>query len=157
MAKFAERTKPLGRKSVERTCDFCGWKFFAFSVHVKTGHGKFCSKKCHYEFAAAHSLRTFWKDVDKHGPMWNGTPCWIWTGMKGSGGYGIKAVRHKNKVAHRVSWQLLRGEIPPGLTLDHLCLRPSCVNPDHLEVVTRGENTARANRRRAKVYQGGSR
>jgi hypothetical protein len=45
--------------------------------------------------------------------------------------------------AHRFAWELLRGAIPDGLTLDHLCRNRRCVNPDHLEPVTAVENTMR--------------
>jgi hypothetical protein len=39
---------------------------------------------------------------------------------------------------------LLKGAIPDGLELDHLCRNPSCVNPDHLEAVTHQVNMSRA-------------
>lgn len=36
-----------------------------------------------------------------------------------------------------------KGEIPHGLEIDHLCNKPTCCNPDHLEAVTRAENERR--------------
>lgn len=64
--------------------------------------------------------------------------CWIWTGRleQNYGNYG-------GRVAHRESYKRLVGEIPEGLELDHLCRRPSCVNPLHLQPVTRAENRRR--------------
>jgi hypothetical protein len=35
----------------------------------------------------------------------------------------------------RIVYTLLRGPIPDGLTLDHVCLNKTCVNPWHLEPV----------------------
>ena len=69
--------------------------------------------------------------------------CWSWTGSTNSSGYG--QFRHKGvKInAHRFSFELLRGEIPAGLELDHLCRNRRCVNPDHLEPVTSFVNKMR--------------
>lgn len=52
--------------------------------------------------------------------------------------------------AHRFAYELVKGPIPEGLTLDHLCNVPLCVNPDHLEPVTLSENIRRANVQRPK-------
>lgn len=72
--------------------------------------------------------------------------CWVWTGTISMNGYGMLGVggrKGKKLYAHRVSYNLFVGEVPEGLDLDHLCRNRRCVNPDHLEPVTRGENTRR--------------
>lgn len=75
------------------------------------------------------------------------TGCWLWHAASGSG-YGIVYFRGRRVVAHRVIYELLVGEIPPGLDLDHVrargCQLRCCVNPEHLEPVTRRENIRRA-------------
>lgn len=81
----------------------------------------------------------FWAKVDVGHPL----GCWEWTGSK-TRRYGAFWLDGQ-KYAHRVAFTLLRGPIPDGLTLDHLCRNPPCVNPDHLEAVTQGENVARGN------------
>lgn len=46
-------------------------------------------------------------------------------------------------MAHRAVYEHLRGPIPVGLELDHLCRNTRCVNPAHLEPVTHRENALR--------------
>lgn len=70
--------------------------------------------------------------------------CWAWQGFKYQG-YGRYRINSKiTKKAHRVVYELLKGPIPEGLESDHLCLNRSCVNPDHIEPVTRAENLRRS-------------
>lgn len=71
------------------------------------------------------------------------TACWIWTGQLNERGYGL--IRSKlSRLAHRAVWIETNGPIPDGLEIDHLCRQRDCVNPTHMELVTRSENMRRA-------------
>jgi hypothetical protein len=70
--------------------------------------------------------------------------CWNWVGGINTPGYGTFNPRYGlKKYAHRWLYELLVESIPAGLELDHLCFNRRCVNPDHLEPVTRQENVRR--------------
>jgi len=78
----------------------------------------------------------FWEKVEKT------DGCWNWTGTK-SRGYGGFLFDGRQIGAHRFSLLLAGREIPRGLEVDHLCRNRGCVNPDHLDIVTRLENNRR--------------
>ena len=61
--------------------------------------------------------------------------CWVWVGARHDDGYGVFSVGHGHEYAHRWSYTHFKGPIPDGLSIDHLCGQPPCVNPDHLEAV----------------------
>ena len=72
------------------------------------------------------------------------SPCWHWVGATtGDDGYGSVSVCGRTRRAHRVSFLAYRGSIPEGMDLDHLCRNRACINPEHLEPVTRRTNTLR--------------
>lgn len=72
--------------------------------------------------------------------------CWYWTGSCDSGGYAKFKLRNRTVEVHRYSYERLVGDIPEGLTIDHLaCTSRRCINPAHMQVISRGENSTRAN------------
>lgn len=87
----------------------------------------------------------FFSKIDRSG----GT-CWLWTGTVGANGYGYFDIktdgRWKKFLAHRVSFEFHHRPLTAGETVDHLCMNPRCVNPEHLDACTIGENSKRSAR-----------
>lgn len=69
-------------------------------------------------------------------------PCIEWTGLRDQDGYG-RVNGHNPELAHRAVWRLMRGPIPKGVEIDHLCRNRACTRLEHLELVTHRENTLR--------------
>lgn len=70
--------------------------------------------------------------------------CWLWMASLDGHGYGqIMLPNNKVRRAHRELYQCVKGEVAKNLDLDHLCRNRACVNPDHLEPVTRSVNLRR--------------
>lgn len=61
-----------------------------------------------------------------------GAGCWTWKGRVNPRGYGRFNYGGRNVAAHRLSFELANGPIPPGMFVLHKCDVRHCVNPDHL-------------------------
>ena len=71
------------------------------------------------------------------------SPCDLWAGAIQSAGYGHRGIGGKTYLVHRLAWEEVNGDIPEGMTIDHLCEVRNCINVEHMEVVSRGENVRR--------------
>lgn len=78
----------------------------------------------------------FWANMDKS------SGCWEWTGSRYPTGYGSVYFEKDNWYTHRLSYTLVKGQIPPGMHVCHTCDNPPCCNPDHLFLGTPKENMA---------------
>lgn len=66
--------------------------------------------------------------------------CWLWTACCDRDGYGQFRNRKKTVYAHRFSYEQHHGQIPVGFEVNHVCRIKSCVNPNHLEMLTPEEH-----------------
>lgn len=68
------------------------------------------------------------------------TGCWLWPGAHDNKGYG----KVQPTSTHRIAYLAEVGDVPVGMTIDHLCGATWCCNPEHLRVLSRAENTSLA-------------
>lgn len=118
------------------------------SNRTRSKHGQF--KGLPLKFIYGHNRRgcvggvTNYKDayvIEKQ------SGCWIWKGSRWgrNKSYGRVGFNYKRICAHRFYYKKLKGDIPQGMKLDHLCRNTLCVNPEHLEPVTNAINVQRGN------------
>ena len=90
----------------------------------------------------------FWAKVHKT------DTCWLWTAAVASG-YGRFWLDGKQVQAHRWAYEQVYGPIPSGMDIDHLCRVRHCVNPAHMEPVTRRTNVLRGNAPLVRLHRAG--
>jgi len=75
----------------------------------------------------------------------HGGACWVWTGWRNVGGYGMFRVKGKDRPAHQIAWEIAnKVQFPAGKFALHGCDNPPCVNFDHIRPGTQSENIIEA-------------
>ena len=101
------------------------------------GHKRFANQATHIK-----NCKLRLKKIKRPVPIHDKNGCWIWPRAKNKtgGGYGQFYYRGNSHLAHRIYYQLFKGTIPGNHDIHHLCNNPACVNPDHLEALSRAEH-----------------
>lgn len=85
------------------------------------------------------------------------TGCWVWQGAKNKLGYSLMrdTTNMRMRTGHRMSYEFYNNTIiPAGMCVCHTCDNPACVNPQHLWLGTRKQNTADMERKGRQMYWG---
>lgn len=95
-------------------------------------------------------MKRFWDKVDVCGP----DQCWLWKASKTGGRYGAFSLERGKKIvnAHKFSWELAYGEVPESMVVRHTCDVPACVNPRHLCIGSKKDNSRDMVNRKRSAY-----
>ena len=97
------------------------------------------------QYTALPMPERYWAKVDKDGPIPDQRPdlgkCWLWMGAIQRLGYGSFYLKGTTTI---LAHHFIVGKPMEGLEWDHLCRIRRCVNPSHLELVTRQVNVLRS-------------
>lgn len=120
---------------MERECLSCGGPIIRNPRRSRAefAKAKYCSRECRDTGRPGFNARLFESRYEETGG------CWIWNGQIDRHGYGV----YNHQGAHRVSYEHHVGPIPPGMTIDHVCFNPPCVNPAHLRPMSNEDNARR--------------
>jgi hypothetical protein len=132
--------------------------------------GKICpTGLTHKEKAQWYLDNKTWLDTESE--LVNGSHCMKYTGGNDAGGYArtdivVSPGKRKKVQVHRYIYCMLNdlpyGEDPndpwnakgKGFKVaDHICDQPNCVNPDHIQLISRSENSLRSDNKSRKLTE----
>lgn len=78
--------------------------------------------------------------------------CWEYNGCTNNYGYCLIMVNRKLQYAHRLAYKFHKGDIPKGMTVDHICFNRKCINPAHLRLLSHSDNARRHKQSQRKEF-----
>jgi len=68
------------------------------------------------------------------------TGCWIWQRYVDKQGYGrVSKPINGTVLAYKIYYEIANDRVPDGYALEHICSNRLCVNPVHMQILTRQE------------------
>jgi len=108
-----------------------------------------CGKKCNVRLSllikgkikscGCNGFKNYREFFNSHTKR-NENGCDKWTGSRNKKGYAQIEYKGKKELAHRVSWMINYGNIPPNMCICHHCDNPSCVRIDHIFLSSQAGN-----------------
>jgi hypothetical protein len=85
-----------------------------------------------------YDIARFWSRVEVR----KQNNCWPWRYGQNHDGYGEFRRNTTNELAHRIAYELSRGDIPADSVVRHSCDNRLCCNPAHLLIGSHADNVA---------------
>jgi hypothetical protein len=141
--------------TLSRACEWCGQAFSVPRSTLAHDPARYCSKPCYFAAWRAGAPERFWAKVDMNGPIVRPElgPCWLWTGVIASNGYGRVTDPGRGQTgAHQMAWRLAGGSLLTRKHVLHKCDVRACVNPAHLFLGSHADNMADMKAKGRRVY-----
>lgn len=149
--RFCSMTCAGAAKSTqtEVECATCGAPLTRKPSEIAAYHQSYCSRGCAAAGQVIPLIDRFLAKIDKNGPVPAHRPelgpCWVWTGIRDSYGYGRISVSPAGKrrrwiKAHRLAYAFAYGVIAGKDDACHHCDYPPCVRPYHLFAAPHADN-----------------
>lgn len=147
-----ERAKKRLLRRLQRTPEGCLLALSGFTAKALLkkagislkGRVRLCGEPCcvNQDHLVERGGKEHWELLVKRNTSLLPSGCWAWDGRSDANGYFRVAFGGQIDGVHRTAYRVANGPIPEGMTVDHICFEKGCVNPDHLRLLSRAENSA---------------
>lgn len=137
-----------------KNCEFCTDEFLP-----KSSRSRFCSRSCSAKnqrspirkAADDNNSEEFMRLVRENSSVDTETDCWNWLGRLDHNGYPNISGKASSRFVHRLVIEVGLGHKMGSDEAHHICANRKCLNPDHLQAISKRENLAEMRQRRTYI------